>query len=1157
MSNRDTLIVLAEQLALALQPLDAVLGSPDALRDFLEDLGWNFDVVPAALDSLRLPVQEAFGLVSKPDGMDAADGARVISSVRAASQAILRLGSDAGLAADFRDEFPRQVLDYLVVEHLLNNQPRFGYLLVMLGIVSLEEMPAAGTRIAYLRRDLAWESLSPLLRDPRAFLANIYRWGESDFTSDRLIAGADGALGAWGAQVREGLLDAQTAQNLNTGALQTDQTTDAALYLILLEHSMNPQALNAGVGLFPLPETAATKPGFALLPFATTGLDEEVAISDRLALSVRGDLDLAGGAGMLIRPNRDAELVLGLASGGPAPASGHLAVQLRLTNAGPPVTLVGSPDASRFELQGVSTTTGMKLLPSGALDAFVEFALEESRIVVKPDADDVDGFLASLLPADGLHIDTSLTIGFSKARGLYFSGGGGLEISVPTHIHAGPIEIESALIAVRPADRAFAIDLAATLGTDLGVVKAAVQNVGLKAMLAFPPSRDGNLGPLQFDLAFRAPDGVSLSIDAHGVVTGGGALRYDAAQQMYSGAMQLVLHDTIALSAFGLIATKMPDGSRGFSMLIFIIVDGFKPIPLGLGFMLQSIGGMIGVNRTFDVDVLRAGLKSDSLATLLLPRDPVASAATLIQGLASAFPAKRGSYLLGLLARITWFTPTLVQLDLALILELGERTRLLMLGRVSSLLPTRDNDLIRLNLDVLGVLDFDAGTLEADAVLVDSRLVHQFPITGAAALRAGWSEGSKAGFVLAVGGLNPHFAPPAGFPQLERVTIALCAGTNPQLICDAYFAVTANTIQFGSHVHLYAEALGFSVTGDLGFDVLVTPVPLHFIADLHASVQLKRGSHNLFKVALDGTLEGPVPLHLVAKATFELLWWSVSVRFEHTFDTGGLAAVAVAAVDVTTELKKALARAESWSTQVPLGIAHGVALRGLTPGTGTVVDPLGQLVVKQQTVPLNTGRQIDTFAGAPVTGARTFNVSGSLNSQAGTPVQDSFAPARYFALSDDEKIVGPSFESMDAGLVLGNGAVTFDATFVAAPLKYEAITLDKVPAPTPTIAPLTVGLASALPAPYELPVEALKAQRPSGAAARGPVRRTGRARFRNTAVAPAARLSSPQWRIVRLSDGATAVVDPAVKTWSDYRAALAAMNRGGARWQMVPAHEMI
>src|SRR5688572_6504785 len=145
------------------------------------------------------------------------------------------------------------------------------------------------------------------------------------------------------------------------------------------------------------------------------------------------------------------------------------------------------------------------------------------------------------------------------------------------------------------------------------------------------------------------------------------------------------------------------------------------------------MGVMVGSNGTFDEAALRAGLKSDTLTTLLFPRDPAANATAIVRALASAFPAKAGSYLLGLLARICWGTPTLIQFDLALILELGARTRLLTLGRVTALLPSPDNDLVRLKLDAIGVLDFDAGTIALDATLVDSRLAHKFAISGGAA----------------------------------------------------------------------------------------------------------------------------------------------------------------------------------------------------------------------------------------------------------------------------------------------------------------------------------------------------------------------------------------------------------------------------------------
>ena len=57
-----------------------------------------------------------------------------------------------------------------------------------------------------------------------------------------------------------------------------------------------------------------------------------------------------------------------------------------------------------------------------------------------------------------------------------------------------------------------------------------------------------------------------------------------------------------------------------------------------------------------------------------------------------------------------------------------------------------------------------------------------------------------------------------------------------------------------------------------------------------------------------------------------------------------------------------------------------MALRKLA-GTGIVLDPLGRLQVKQQVVPLNTGRDIDIFGGAPVRGAKRFAVKAALEAE--------------------------------------------------------------------------------------------------------------------------------------------------------------------------------
>jgi hypothetical protein len=740
--------------------------------------------------------------------------------------------------------------------------------------------------------------------------------------------------------------------------------------------------------------------------------------------------------------------------------------------------------------------------------------------------------------ADDISIDSDGNIAVHGA-GLILTNGRPLNLGpAPTGAGQVPgVSVDKLTLSGNPVGDGLVADAEVSTVASLGPITANLSKLGVHTRIAL-----GQDGPVTGDLSFHPPDGIGLSVDAHGVVSGGGFLFHDEARKLFGGVMKLSLHEKIVVTAYGLVTNVMPDGSPGFSLLIFITADGFKPIPLGFGFQLQGIGGMLGVHRTFDTDVLRAGLKTDLLGTLLAPRDPAGNAVALIQSLGSAFPAKRGSLLLGLLAHITWFTPTLVDLHLALIMELGARERLLVLGRASALLPSKDNDLIRLNLDTMGVIDFDAGTLEADAALVDSRLAHKFPVTGSGALRARWSGDQT--FVLAVGGLNPHFTPPTGFPQLDRVAIALCSGNNPRIVCDAYLAITANTVQFGARASLHAEAAGCTVDGDLSFDSLVTLLPPHFIIDFHTGVQLKFHGHTLCKISLDGTLEGPLPLRLSARAKFEILWFSISVGFHFTLADGD-DTPAIAAVSLINEVAAALADAANWSTLPPAGVSHGVSLRSVPTAGRTALDPLGSLVVQQQVAPLNTTRDVDTYGGAPVIGPQRFQLSGTLNGTGGTATTAAFPPSRYFTMSDDDRLAAPSFETMDAGLVLGDDGVSYDAAaVVAAPLQYESITLS--PGATVMADPVTS---------YAMSPQALSAQAGTGATSRAPVRTAGRARFRNNTVSGPTVVEAP-WRILRVRDSSPAPIDPNITTWSEQRAALAALNRGGAQWQMVAFHEL-
>ena len=164
-----------------------------------------------------------------------------------------------------------------------------------------------------------------------------------------------------------------------------------------------------------------------------------------------------------------------------------------------------------------------------------------------------------------------------------------------------------------------------------------ITGIGIDTNVAFAP---GNAGPFDISLGFHPPNGVGLEVDGGGFA-GGGFLVLDAAKGEYSGGLDLMFEDTIAIRAIGILTTKMPDGGEGFSLLILIATD-FPPIQLSFGFTLNGIGGLLGLNRGLDLDVLHGGLRDGSLGSILFPMDVVANAARIISDLGRVFPPQRG-----------------------------------------------------------------------------------------------------------------------------------------------------------------------------------------------------------------------------------------------------------------------------------------------------------------------------------------------------------------------------------------------------------------------------------------------------------------------------------------------------------------------------------
>ncbi|MFN8499163.1 MAG: DUF6603 domain-containing protein [Anaerolineae bacterium] len=1112
----------SEQLAQIVRALGKAGGDVEMAGQLLALLGWDLppgvnDIGLSQLDVSAVAVQldALIELRSQPDTSDVALAAATAEVVAALANALDHLrdisasfqATPAYLqATDIVDQFFPRLADLLVIQAVGTTAAIAVPLGVLLGVFELTLMPADSTifQVEHVRQAVRWDRLSALVTNPTDVMRDVYGWGTAGFDGNALVANIGRVVEHFAAEVRLRDLPRAVEEQLAGRPVPEADAAPAAQLFVSLDKGLGFGAYDVGLSLYPLRPAApgGTDGGLGLSPYAFGTTDTSFPLSDALALALSASADLQGGLALMLRPGQDPRLLTGLLGTGAGGGSdATFALALRHAALGDERVALFSAPGLTIDAAAVSLGVGVA---GGDINPALTGSIEDGRIRVAPDAS--DGFLASILPPDGITTTLDLVVSWSQRDGLRIHGGAGLHTTLALHQQAGPLRVETLDLALAAASDALTAAVTVSGAALLGPVTASVAGVGVAVALRFTP---GNLGSADLGAEFKPPTGVGLAIDAAGVA-GGGFLFYDSGTGQYAGVVELTLEGGIAVKGVGLIATHLPGGAAGFSLLVIITAQDFEPIPLGLGFKLTGIGGLLAVNRTFSEDVLRAGLKNHTLDSILFPRDPIRNAAQILSALNTAFPPARGHHLLGPIVQLAWGTPTLLTANLGVFLEFGARLRLLILGQVVALLPRPDNALIRLQMDTVGVLDFDQGTAALDATLYDSRLLEKFVLTGDMAMRLKWA-GSPS-FALAVGGLHPAFNPPPNFPKLARIALSLTTGDNPRLRCEAYFAVTSNTVQFGARAELYAEAAGFSIQGEIGFDVLIQMEPFQFLADFVAQVQLKRGSTNLFKVRVEGSLAGPRPLHLKGKATFEVLWWDVSIRVDRTLVEGEQPPPA-AAVDVLAQVRDALGQPGNWVSQLPDGQRAMVTLRP-RPGapTDVLLHPLGKLIVKQNIAPLDL--DIARFGAASPAGARRFTISRVAiggQSPSSQPVTDFFAPAQFLDMSDDEKLSRPSFEAMAAGVSIGSDGFAFpdDANdwLEVEAIEFETIIVDKA---------ATQSRPGDGARPYRLTAALLGKQALFGAAGGSELRRTGRAKYRTARAAPV--VVKEGWSIVSTVD---------------------------------------
>ena len=252
-------------------------------------------------------------------------------------------------------------------------------------------------------------------------------------------------------------------------------------------------------------------------------------------------------------------------------------------------------------------------------------------------------------------------------------------------------------------------------------------------------------------------------------------------------------------------------------------------IQLSFGFTLLAVGGLLGLNRTMLLQPLMDGVRTNSIQSIMFPQDVIANAPRIISDLRAIFPPQDGTFLIGPMAKIGWGEPTLISLSLGVIIEIPPGDAVI-LGILRVALPADDVAILVLQVNFAGVLEFDKQRFYFFASLFDS---HVLFITLTGQMGVLFAYGDDANFVVSVGGFHPQFnPPPLPFPSPQRISLDLINESYARIHADGYFAVTTNTVQFGTHSDFFFGFSACSVSGSSGFDALIQFSPFHFTVEI-------------------------------------------------------------------------------------------------------------------------------------------------------------------------------------------------------------------------------------------------------------------------------------------------------------------------------------
>ena len=1016
-----------KELISAFQPILAIKEGDNADKLF-KDLGY-FDLadkVNILKNNLDIESLEKITLIVKTIELENIDPNKIkdlVAGIISLIDSFKKVGEVVAKGANHDvsvDDFVSRLLEYLLADYFYRRHRVVYEWLFFLGIA--EENDVSDKSLP--RKSVNLSQIIKILTDPSSLLTDTYGWG-GEFRSKSFINNTSRVSAIYGIP---GGPYGQPPQRAN---LTGNEKASVELRLPILQSGYVPWELSQfGITLSPLNEKDGLAEGLALIPFFVGAKTFSYKLSKNLEVDITTNTELDGLA-LSIMP-KGVDIITKLVS--------NLSVSVNVTTVedfyDSEKIILGSAEKSRLSFQKIGG--GLYALHEHSeLDLGLTLDINSLKLIIN--GSEGDGFISSILSAIDTEAEANLSLGWSTLSGFTLEGGANLQVQLNTHIDLGFLKVTALIISLGPEEKSLGLDVGANLELNLGPLKATIKDIGLDSNLLFEP---GNLGPVNLDTGFKPPTGVGLSIDA-AVIKGGGYLAFDTAREEYTGALELVINEFISVKAIGVITTRMPDGSKGFSMLLVLTAEFSTGLQLGMGFTLNGVGGLLGLNRTVNQDVLIDSITTGGAQKIMFPKDVIANAPRIISDLQTFFPAKKDTFLIGPMARLGWGTPTLVTLDLGVIIELPDVNTIVILGKLALNLPDADSPLLKLNIVFMGMFEADKQRAWFYGQLVDSKLL-SFTLDGGMGFLVEWDNDPE--FIITAGGFHPQYKPPGTLPapflNIPRMGISILDEPWGKIRAVSYFAVTSNTVQMGALAELYFKFGPFQVKGHIGYDALFQFDPFFFIIDVSAGVSVKFFGAGVFTINLEFSLQGPTPWRVKGYGSIKILFIRLRARFDETW--GDALDTHLEPIDVTKLLVEQLESPANWRPILPASSHLLVSLRTTeSDGDNLLLHPVGSLAVSQTAVPLNF--DLDRVGQKRPKDYDRFELTA--DDEAGLEVDKEtltapFAIAQYKDLSNEEKLSMQSFDKLPSGISIGSAQGNQTVRAVNRVIRYETEIMD-------------------------------------------------------------------------------------------------------------------